>query len=360
MERKTVAVIFGGCSSEYKVSLASASAVLEQLTTLNHYNIVMIGITNHGQWYRFRGPIKKIEQDIWCNPMDCTEAFFNPCRNQKSLIEFYGNHYTTTKVDIAFPVLHGKNGEDGRIQGLLELANIPFVGCGTLSSALCMDKALAHTVVEASGIKVPKSIVVYQKDGVSGLKQAQELKYPLFVKPARAGSSFGITKVLYQNHLWNAMKKAWEHDEKIVIEEGIKGFEVGCAVLGNQELIIGKVDEIELKQDFFDFHEKYSDQSASLIHMPARVESKIAEKIKDSAIQIYKVLGCKGLARIDFFLTPDENIVFNEVNTIPGFTSHSRFPNMLKGVGMSFEEIIENLIELALESSEKKLLIQKK
>lgn len=359
MEQKAIAIIFGGCSSEYKVSLTSASAILKELISMNRYKIIMIGITCNGQWFRYHGPIEKIENDTWCNPMYCTEAFFSPCRNQKSLIEFYGGHYETVKIDAVFPVLHGKNGEDGTIQGLLELANLPYVGCGVLSSALCMDKALTHAIIETIGIQVPKSVVIYQKDGVSGLKQAQNLKYPLFVKPARAGSSFGITKVLFQKDLWNAMKTAWQYDEKIVIEEGIDGFEVGCAVLGNHELTIGKVDEIELNQDFFDFHEKYSDQSGSVIHIPARITQQQACQIKKAAILIYETLGCKGMARIDFFLTPDANIVFNEVNTIPGFTSHSRFPNMLRSIGISFSEIIEQLIELALETSLEKQVLSK-
>lgn len=174
------------------------------------------------------------------------------------------------------------------------------------------------------------------------------LKYPLFVKPANSGSSIGITKVLNNSELPDAIAVAFEHDDKVIVEETVAGFEVGCSVLGNDLLTIGEVDEVELSHGFFDYTEKYTLQT-SKIHMPARIDLETAERIKQTAVTIYRVLNCSGFARVDLFLTPDKEIVFNEVNTIPGFTAHSRFPNMLKGIGMTFDEIVDALIRLALE-----------
>ena len=244
--------------------------------------------------------------------------------------------------------MHGKNGEDGTVQGLIELAGIPLIGCGTLSSALCMDKDRAHRLVAAADIGIPKSIVLTkQLTNIILQEKTKDLNYPLFVKPVKAGSSFGITKVYERSDLAEAVKLAFEHDNEVIIEENIEGFEVGCAILGNQELIIGEVDEIELSNGFFDYTEKYTLKSSN-IHMPARIDDKTAEKIKQTAAIIYRTLGCKGFARVDMFLTPENLIVFNEVNTIPGFTSHSRYPNMMNGIGLPFQELLTRLIEMGL------------
>lgn len=346
--RKKIAILFGGCSTEYDVSIQSAYAVIKHL---NHelYEGVLIGITRQGEWFRYYGDPERIQDNTWFATGECKPAFISPNREDHGLIEFYEDSFKITRIDAAFPILHGKNGEDGTVQGLLELAGIPIVGCDTLCSALCMDKELAHTVVKSAGIKIPSSIVI--KNGMDSeelLSQTRYLSYPLFVKPVRAGSSFGITKVYQTEDLAEAVKTAFEHDKKVIIEESIDGFEVGCAILGNDDLTIGEVDEIELSQGFFDYTEKYTLKS-SKIHMPARIDMKTAERIKQTAMIIYRALGCRGFARVDMFLTPSGEIVFNEVNTIPGFTAHSRYPNMLKGVGLSFEEIIEKLIRLATE-----------
>lgn len=348
MERKNVAVIFGGCSSEYDVSLQSASAVIQNLPT-SLYHIIMLGITRHGQWYRYRGTVNKIAEDTWCNSNDCVEAFISPCRNQKSLIEFYDDKFASTKIDVVFPVLHGRYGEDGALQGLLEMANIPYVGCGVLSSAICMDKDFAHKMVAEAGYLTPKSAALWKNDWKGLQEKIQEFRFPLFVKPARAGSSMGISRVAVQAELKQALRKAWEYDEKAVLEEAVQGVEVGCAIVGNRELTIGEIDEIELAQAFFDYNEKYSEQAESQILMPARISAAKAEEIKATAAQIYRILECRGMARIDFFFTPDGVIYFNEVNTIPGFTSHSRFPTMLKGAGLAFKDVLQLLIQQAME-----------
>lgn len=254
--------------------------------------------------------------------------------------------YAVIKVDLVFPVLHGKNGEDGTLQGLFELAGIPIVGCNTLSSALCMDKDRAHKLVSLAGISVPKSITFKCFEIKEALSEiSAKLVYPLFVKPVRAGSSFGITKIFENQELDAAVELAFKHDTAVIVEEAIDGFEVGCAIFGNDDLTIGRVDEIELSKGFFDFTEKYTLQS-SKIHMPARIDAETEEKVQKTAATIYKALGCSGFARVDMFLTPSEEVVFNEVNTIPGFTVHSRYPNMMKGIGLSFADMLDKLIGL--------------
>lgn len=344
---RKIAVIFGGCSPEYSVSLQSAHAVVCAMDKLE-WEPVLIGITRKGDWFRFCGSMDKIPNDTWHNAVDCVPAAISPNRSDHAVLEFRGNTVRKVPVDAAFPVLHGKNGEDGTVQGMLELAGIPVVGCGPLASALCMDKDRAHKLVQAAGIAVPRSFTL--KKGVSADSihaQAEQVEYPLFVKPVKAGSSFGITKVTDQSELMPAIELAFAYDDTVIVEECISGFEVGCAVLGTEELTVGEVDEIELTDGFFDYTEKYT-LKTSAIHVPARIDAATAEKIKESAKEIYRALDCRGFARVDMFLTDSGKIVFNEVNTIPGFTAHSRYPNMMKAIGMSFETIISKVIELAI------------
>lgn len=345
MEKKRIAVLFGGNSSEYEVSLQSASSVLENINR-EKYEVVPIGITRQGEWFHFKGAIDKIKDNTWSEDTDnlCPIVVSqNPAVS--GIIELGRMKNKVIKLDLVFPVLHGKNGEDGTVQGVFELANIPVVGCGTLSSALCMDKDMAHKLVDAAGIAVPKSVTLGQSMSVEIYKLTEELSYPLFVKPVRAGSSFGITKIYKRDDLEAAVNLAFEYDDKVVIEENIEGFEVGCAILGKEELIVGRVDEIELTEGFFDYTEKYTLKS-SKIHMPARIDALSEKRVQEIAIEIYRTLGCSGFARVDMFYTPSGEIVFNEVNTIPGFTSHSRYPNMMKGIGISFAEMLDKLIGL--------------
>ncbi len=349
MYKKTVAVIFGGCSPEYEVSLQSAEAVISNINR-EKYDVMMLGITNEGQWYRYTGPIDKIRDNTWfLDKKKCRSALISPDRPQHLLLELYSSIVRRTAIDIVFPVLHGKNGEDGTIQGLCELAGIPIVGCGSLSSALCMDKNKAHKLAARLGIRVPESICLEapQSDGEL-LALTQHLSLPVFVKPVRAGSSFGITKVYDMTLLSSAVGKAFSYDSAVIIEENIDGFEVGCAVLGNSDLTFGRVDEIELADGFFDYTEKYT-LKTSKIHTPARIDEETEIRIKETAARIYRVLGCSGLARVDMFLTPDRDIVFNEVNTIPGFTSHSRYPGMMKCIGLDFPDLLDKLILLGLD-----------
>lgn len=349
MIKKKILVIFGGNSPEYEISLQSAYSVIMNLNK-DKYNLILLGITREGVWYRYYGDVKNILNGTWnYDKQLCVPSVISPSRDIHGIIEFYDGGAETTAVDAAFPVLHGKNGEDGTVQGLIELAGIPLVGCGTLASALCMDKDRAHKLAASAGIKVPVSVVISKDtDDQYIFSQTENLRCPLFVKPLKAGSSFGISKVYGKEHLTAALAAAFLYDDHAVIEENVEGFEVGCAVMGNDALTIGEVDEIELTQGFFDYTEKYS-LSNSKIHMPARIDVKTSARIKETAALIYKTLGCTCFARVDMFLTPEGEIVFNEVNTVPGFTSHSRFPNMMKGAGLSFKSILDKLIELGME-----------
>ncbi len=347
-----IAVLFGGCSTEYDISLQSAYAVITHLD-INKYDPVLLGITPAGEWFHFSGDPAKIRNNTWCNPFDCVRAIISPSREAHGVLEFDAGGIRTIRLDAAMPVLHGKNGEDGTVQGLLELAGIPVAGCKTLASALGMDKHKAHKIAHAAGVRIPRSFIFENEmDAGTVREQAEKIGYPLFVKPVRAGSSFGITKVLNGEELPAAVKLAFEHDDRVIIEENIAGFEVGCAVLGNDDLMVGAVDEVELGTDapqnsFFDYEEKYF-RATARIHVPARISEQKAEEIKETAEIIYRALGCTGFARVDMFLTPDGEIVFNEVNTIPGFTGNSRYMNMLKAVGMSFGQVIDRAVGLAV------------
>lgn len=349
---KNIAVIFGGASSEYGVSLESAYAVISNLNR-EKYHPIMVGISEQGKWFYFTGDISKIQKDTWCNAADCAPAVLSPDRTEHKLLVLREacerKNWEEIPIDAVFPVLHGRNGEDGTVQGLVELAGIPLAGCGTLASALCMDKDRAHRLAELSGVRVPKATVLMSDREMEKAEAfAEEVGCPLFVKPVKAGSSYGVTRVEAKERLASAIRLAFQYDNQVILEENIDGFEVGCAVLGKDRLITGEVDEIELSGGFFDFTEKYT-LKTSQIHVPARIPAKKAEEIKETAKKIYRALDCSGFARVDLFLTPKGEIVFNEVNTIPGFTEHSRYPGMMKAAGYTFGEILDLIIGQAVE-----------
>ncbi|MEM5819202.1 MAG: D-alanine--D-alanine ligase family protein, partial [Desulfitobacterium hafniense] len=255
--------------------------------------------------------------------------------------------YQRIPLDLVFPVLHGKFGEDGAIQGLLELSGIPYVGCDIPSSALCMDKSLAYIVAGKAGIATPKFRTVTAKETID----AEWLAYPVYVKPARSGSSFGVTKVCRQEELLSAVEIARQYDSKVLIEEAVVGSEVGCAIFGNDlDLIAGEVDQIRLSHGFFRIHqenepEKGSENSTLIV--PADISPEARSQVQETAKAIYRALGCRGLARVDMFLKEDGTVILNEVNTLPGMTSYSRFPRMMAAAGLPFAEVIDRLVSLA-------------
>ena len=342
---KTILFLFGGCSSEYGVSLQSAYGVVSHLDR-TQYRPLLAGITREGAWRYYTGPLENLENDTWWEA-DCTPCVLSPDRGEKCLLLLDGSG-RRLPFDGAFPVLHGKNGEDGTLQGMLELAGVPVIGCGALAGALCMDKDRAHKLAALAGVKAPRSAVFPRGTEFGKIQAAAEqLGYPLFVKPVRAGSSFGITRVAAGEDLAQAVEEAFAHDREILLEEAIDGFEVGCAVLGSEKLTVGQVDEIELSQGFFNFEEKYT-LKTSAIHCPARITQEQAERVKEAAKTVYRALDCRVFARVDLFLTPSGEIVFNEVNTIPGFTAHSRYPKMMEAAGLEFGSLITRIIEEGL------------
>lgn len=353
MDKIRMAIIFGGCSAEYEVSLQSSVAVLENMDK-GKYEILPIGITRGGDWYHYTGAYENIPADTWAEDKEhLFPVVFSPGRSSKGFLELAGGVYRSCEVDLVFPVLHGKNGEDGTLQGMLELAGIPVVGCGVLASAICMDKDRAHRLAGAAGVTVPRSITFRQTEKADAQKEIRgKLRYPLFVKPVRGGSSIGITRVSAENELAGAMELAFRYDAEVMVEEAVDGFEVGCAILGIDALTVGRVDEIELQGGFFDYAEKYAPEGAEKTvktYMPARIDPEDEKRIQQAAVTVYRALGCSGFARVDLFYTPEGEIVFNEVNTIPGCTPGSRYPNMMKGVGLSFPEMLDKLAGLYVE-----------
>lgn len=347
-EKAKIAVLFGGKSTEYDVSLTSASAVLRAMDA-EKYDIFPIGISREGAWFYYQGEISDIADDTWQNDKcNLFPVLLNLSPTKKGFLCLGTSKVPNffLPIDFAFPILHGKNGEDGTVQGAFEAAQIPVIGCGTLSSALCMDKDRSHRLAELAGIKTPRAVSFTKKTYKEALREIrQTLSYPLFVKPVRSGSSIGISKIAIEAELEPALLHAFLYDSEVIVEEEITGCEVGCAVMGTDELTIGRVDEIEISSGFFDYHEKYTLETSD-IHMPARIDAATEERIKETAAKIYRVLHCSGFARVDMFLTTDGEIVFNEVNTIPGMTSHSRFPNMMQGIGLNFAQMIDKLIAL--------------
>ena len=346
-----LAVIFGGASSEYSVSLHSAGSLISALD-LNKYELLLIGITQDGKWYAYDGDIEAIEHDHWCNEQHCTPCVLSPSTLNKGFLLLKDGNYELKEVDCIFPVLHGKNGEDGTIQGLFELSQIPYVGCDVLSSAICMDKEMAHIVLENANIACAPYMCVYEEkemDYATIFETAKnKLGLPIFIKPCNAGSSYGIHKVESFDEFEAGMKDAFYHDGrgKVILETTIEGFEIGCAVMGNAELFAGSVDEIETTQPFFDFEGKYQ-MLGSAIHCPARISQEQFDKARAMALASYKALNCKGLSRVDMFVTKDD-IIVNEVNTLPGFTATSRYPSMMKEVGINFSDLLDHLINYAL------------
>ena len=344
--KQTVAVLFGGCSPEYPISLQSAQAVLEHLDR-SRFEPIPVIIDAEGRWSLYTGPISAIGEDRW-RDYHHVPAILSPDRDVHGLLVLRPYGAEVIRLDAAFPVLHGKNGEDGTLQGLLELAGIPVVGCGTLASALAMDKDRAHRLAALAGVPSPRGRAFPAGTGAEAVKAAlPDLAFPLFVKPLRCGSSFGISRVEQPEDLAAALTLASSYDGEIMVEEAVSGAEVGVAVLGNEALTLGEVDMIRLAGGFFDYTEKYNLLTSDIL-VPAPIPPAKAEEIKAAAVQVYRALDCRVFARVDLFLTDQGEVLFNEVNTIPGFTAHSRFPGMLRAAGLSFPELLTRAVELAL------------
>lgn len=340
MDRLRVGIIFGGISEEHPVSVKSAQQVAKDLDP-QKYEPFWIGITRSGAWKLCDGPDANWE-DGGCRP-----AVLSPDRSLHGLLVLEQGEYKMIRLDVVFPVLHGKFGEDGAMQGLLELSGIPYVGCDIQSSAVCMDKSLAYIVARSAGIATPRYWIVAADEEID----PGQLPYPVFVKPARSGSSFGVSKVSRREEFPSAMETARRYDAKVLIEEPVVGSEVGCAILGNScELVAGEVDRIALSHGFFRIHQESDPESGSenaTFIVPADIPPESRSLVQETAKTLYRALGCRGLARVDTFLTED-GVVLNEVNTLPGMTSYSRYPRMMAASGVPLSEVIDRTISLTL------------
>lgn len=350
MSKRCVAVIFGGASSEYEVSLRSASFVLSGIDR-EKYDLIMIGITKEGRWLLYNGPENAIADNGWNRPEYVTPVILPPDPSFHGLLVLEESGIRTIGLDVVFPVLHGKNGEDGTIQGVFQMAKLPFVGCGVLSSAVCMDKTVTHTILDQAGIPNAAwaDVCPQDLDSFNQLEAelADGLGYPMFIKPANAGSSVGVSKATDKKSLLSGLKLAFEHDSRAIVEQFIKGREIECAVFGNQNAKASMLGEIVPKKEFYDYEAKYEDDSTDL-YIPARIPAETAEIVQDLAVAAFEALGCSGLARVDFFVHEDK-IILNEVNTLPGFTGISMYPKLMMEGGMSAFQLVGGLIELALQ-----------
>lgn len=354
MNKLNVCVLFGGVSPEHDVSLRSAESVLNNLDT-EKYQIYPVGITKDGQWILFGGDdYSLLPGGQWLGyPGNC-RATISPERNQ-GLLCFKDTGVHCVHIDVVFPVLHGENGEDGSVQGLLQLAGIPYVGPHVSASAVAMDKTLTKLVIDNAGVPqaawqlVRSSDLSDRMDSILDTVE-QQFSYPVFVKPAGTGSSVGVSKASNQDALRKALIFAGQYDEKILVEEFINGAEIEVAVLGNKNPMASICGEIDSGAEFYDYDAKYVTDT-SVAYIPARISEGTAEQVREYAVKVYSAIGCQGLSRVDFFVTfADERIVFNEINTLPGFTSISMYPKLFEASGIPYGLLIDKLLECAMEA----------
>ena len=347
-------ILFGGRSSEHEVSLVSAYGVLKNVDR-ERFDVIPVGITKDGIWYLFSGDLELIKSGEWSHDSEHLERVaVDPAPDVGGFIVFDRDGAPRRmEVDVVFPVLHGANGEDGTVQGLLEVAGIPFVGSDHTSSGVCMDKSFTKCIVsETCRVRQANALILlkrkYEADPHRAIQMVRELGYPVFVKPSRAGSSVGVTKVKAEAALADAIGRAFCEDDKILVEEFIDGREIEVAVMEREgEVVTSEPGEIDPGFEFYDYDTKYQNDTASY-YIPARLSSTLSEKVKAFARKIFLALDCKTLARVDFFVTKDEDVVFNEINTIPGFTPISMYPKLFINSGMTYTDIITELVTSAL------------
>lgn len=325
-----VGILFGGKSAEHEVSLQSAKNVISAINK-DKYETVLIGVDRTGQW-RLNSGQKLLAQG-----------------KSITLDE------STKKVDVIFPILHGPFGEDGTVQGLLKLANIPFVGASVLGSAVGMDKDVMKRLLRDANIPIGR-FMVFNNESFKDI--VEKLGIPLFVKPANLGSSVGVSKVNNEEEFKKAIELAFEYDNKVIIEEFIKGRELECSVLGNKNPKASVVGEVLPNHEFYSYEAKYIDENGAVIKIPADISSKVSEKVRELAVKTFKVLECEGMGRVDFFLKNNNDVIVNEINTIPGFTSISMYPKLWEASGVSYSDLIDKLIQLAIGRFEKEQRIK--
>ena len=356
MKKLSVCVLFGGMSPEHEVSLRSAESVLNQLNP-EKYNIVPVGITKDGDWIIFGGKdYSELPAGTWMNNPKNKRGAISPVRGQ-GLFCFEDDCVVRERIDVVFPVLHGENGEDGAVQGLLKLAGIPYVGPHIAASAVSMDKTLTKLVVDHAGVPQAAWHLVRREDlehHVDHVVAALEKKfsYPMFVKPAGTGSSVGVSKAADRTALEAALHAAAKFDKKVLVEEFIHGREIEVAVMGNDNPVASVCGEIDSGAEFYDYDAKYVTDT-STAYIPARISEEVEEQVRELAVKVYSSIGCQGLSRVDFFVTyEDSRIVFNEINTLPGFTSISMYPKLFDASGIPYSQLLDELLQLAVEALE--------
>ena len=354
MKKLSVCILFGGRSPEHEVSLRSAEAVLNNLDK-EKYNIFPVGITKEGDWILYGGKdYSRLPAGTW---QDCPEnrrATISPVRGQ-GMLSFEGDCVVRERIDVVFPVLHGENGEDGTVQGLLQLAGIPYVGPHVAASAVAMDKTLTKLVVDNAGVPQAAWQLVRREELENHMENTLDslenrFRYPMFVKPSGTGSSVGVSKAADRDQLRSALRFAGKYDRKILVEEFIHGREIEVAVMGNDSAVASICGEIDSGVEFYDYDAKYVTDT-STAYVPARIPEDVAEQVRDAAVKVYSAIGCQGLSRVDFFVTFEENrVVFNEINTLPGFTSISMYPKLFAASGIPYSQLLDELLGLALEA----------
>ena len=355
MKKLSVCVLFGGVSPEHEVSLRSGESVLNHIDH-SKYNVFPVGITKDGDWIHYTGKdYSLLPTGEWKDHPGNRRAAISPVRGQ-GLLSFEGDCVVRERIDVVFPVLHGENGEDGTIQGLLQLAGIPYVGPHVSASAVAMDKTLTKLVAGQAGIPQADWLLVrrgeldcHMDTVVTELEK--RFAYPMFVKPAGTGSSVGVSKAANQEELKQGLLSAAVYDEKVLVEEFIRGKEIEVAVMGNDSPVASVCGEIDSGAEFYDYDAKYITDT-SVAYIPARISEEAAEQVRDMAVRVYQSVGCQSLSRVDFFVKEDGQPVFNEINTIPGFTSISMYPKLFAASGIPYSQLIDELIRLAVEDEE--------
>ena len=354
MKKLSVCILFGGISPEHDVSLRSAESVLNNIDH-SKYNVIPVGITRDGDWIIFGGKdYSELPAGTWMNNPKNNRGAISPVRGQ-GLLRFEDDCVVRERLDVVFPVMHGENCEDGAIQGLLQLAGIPYVGPHIAASAVSMDKTLTKLVVDQAGVPQAAWHLVRRHEVKSHMDHVIEVlekkfQYPMFVKPAGTGSSVGVSKAANREALDKALHDAAKFDEKVLVEEFIHGREIEVAVMGNSSPVASCCGEIDSGAEFYDYEAKYVTDT-STAYVPARISEEVEEQVRELAVQVYSAIGCQGLSRVDFFVTYEDNrIVFNEINTLPGFTSISMYPKLFDASGIPYSQLIDELLNLALEA----------
>lgn len=350
MSKIKVAIIFGGVSNEYETSLSAASSVINNIDS-EEYETVCIGITRKGRWLYYPGTSADILNDTWSENPDCTPVVISPDPNRNGIIKLENGEAAFFKVDVIFPLLYGKNGEDGTIAGLLRVTGIPYVGSDLMASAACMDKTYTRMVLGYNNIKTSNWRMMFRNElnqiDEKCNEYCNELIYPIIVKPANFGSSQSVSRATDFKTLKDAIKIALAQDEKVVVEEFIEGKEIQVAVLGNESPVVSEPGEVRIITDDFDFNSMFSTFECVV---PADISKSDSDILKQMALKVYRLMGCSDMARIDFYYTADGDIVISQINTVPELSDDSMFVNLMKNCGFGYKELISKLIEQAIDN----------